>query len=586
MQHLTSITFSNFKSFKRYSVSLTEFNILVGANNAGKSTIIGSLKILAEGIRMANAKRPITVKGPEGNDVLGYRIDLSDVPVATDNVFHNYDDSVPAVIKYRLSDDSYLQVFFPRQDSCYMNCISEKYFVRSPSDFKKYVKFNIGYVPVLGPVEYEEQMYQKEAARKALLTHRASRNYRNIWYHYPNEFSEFKSLIQRTWPGMDIEAPEINSTTKKPTLNMFCPEDRIPREIYWTGFGFQIWCQLLTFIIQNSNASLFLIDEPDIYLHSDLQRQLIGILKNLGPDIVIATHSTEIISEAELNDILLIKRGERSAQRIKDPAQLKGIYNVLGSNLNPILTQVAKSRRVVFVEGKDFGLLSKFARIMEYDKVASRSNFAVVPVGGFNPNKLLAFKEGIELTVGVSISSIVVFDRDYRSSREIQVLKSDLEKFNDYAFILDSKEIENYLLNPKVIERAINKRLKNVEKRTGNKIAFDESIEDIISDISENYKHDVFSQLQSNNLTYSRSSGRDQSELLREVNELFERQWSSLETILKIVPGKDFLATLNSYLQDNYSITISVTSIINEFDKQDLPEELLSILKTIKDFAN
>lgn len=586
MLHLTSITFSNFKSFKRYSVSLSEFNILVGANNAGKSTIIGSLKLLAEGIRMANAKKPITVKGPDGSDVLGYHIDLRDVPVATDNVFHNYDETVPAIIKYRLSDGSYLQVFFPRKGTCYMNYISDKVFVRSPSEFKRHVKFSIGYVPVLGPVEYEEQFYQKEAARQALLTHRASRNFRNIWYHYPEDFTEFRSLIQRTWPGMDIDAPEINNSTKKPTLNMFCPEERIPREIFWTGFGFQIWCQLLTFTIQNSSASLFLIDEPDIYLHSDLQRQLIGILKNLGPDIVIATHSTEIISEAELNDILLVKRGERSAQRIKDPAQLKNIFSALGSNLNPILTQVAKSRRVVFVEGKDFGLLSKFARIMEYDKVASRSNFAVVPVGGFNPNKLRAFKEGIELTVGVSISSLVIFDRDYRSSNEIQVLKSDLEKFNDFVFILDSKEIENYLLNPKALEKAINKRILNIERRTGNKIVFDESVEEILGVISERYKHDVFSQLQSNHLTYSRSSGRDQSELLREVNESFERLWSSQETILKIVPGKDFLANLNTYLQENYGITISVSSIIDEFDKQDLPGELLSILNTIKDFAN
>ena len=30
---------------------------------------------------------------------------------------------------------------------------------------------------------------------------------------------------------------------------------------------------------------------------------------------------------------------------------------ILGSNLNPILTQLAKTKRVLFVEGKDFQIL-------------------------------------------------------------------------------------------------------------------------------------------------------------------------------------------------------------------------------------
>lgn len=83
--------------------------------------------------------------------------------------------------------------------------------------------------------------------------------------------------------------------------------------------------------------------EPDIYLHSDLQRQLLGLLRNLGPDILIATHSTEIISEAETDDIVLVTKSRPNARRIRDPAQLKDIFRTLGSNLNPILTQVANA---------------------------------------------------------------------------------------------------------------------------------------------------------------------------------------------------------------------------------------------------
>lgn len=84
--------------------------------------------------------------------------------------------------------------------------------------------------------------------------------------------------------------------------------------------------------------------------------------KKSWPDIVMATHSTEIISEAELNDILVVNKSVKSAKRIRDPSELQRIFHALGSNLNPILTQIAKTKRVLFVEGKDFSILSKLAR--------------------------------------------------------------------------------------------------------------------------------------------------------------------------------------------------------------------------------
>jgi len=89
---------------------------------------------------------------------------------------------------------------------------------------------------------------------------------------------------------------------------------------------------MLTFIVSSSESSLFIIDEPDIYLHSDLQRQLVSVLKNLGPDILIATHSIEIISESDPDDLLVINKSYRFAKRIKDPTQLQKVFQILGSN--------------------------------------------------------------------------------------------------------------------------------------------------------------------------------------------------------------------------------------------------------------
>jgi AAA15 family ATPase/GTPase len=583
---ITGIKFTNYKTFKSYNVPLTSFNIMVGPNNAGKSTIIGALKLLSEGIKKANSRKPSFIRDLNDNLVLGYELDLNQSPIAIENVFYNYDDTTPAVVRFSLSNNAFIQVFFPSAGICLMNIDAEDFTVRSPLDFKKFIGINIGFVPILSPVENHEQLFQKEAARLAISSSRASRNFRNIWYHYGEDFEEFRELVNSTWPGMDISRPETAFSQSHTTLNMFCPEDRIPREMFWAGYGFQIWCQMLTYIIKNKDASLFIIDEPDIYLHSDLQRQLLGILKELGPDIVIATHSTEIITEAEINDILIINKAYPKAKRIKDPSQLRTLFNVLGSNLNPVLTQIAKTKRVLFVEGKDFAVFSKIARILNYKQLANRADFAVVPVEGFNPTKLKMFKEGIEKTIGSNILSAVIFDRDYRSAKEVEFEMQELEKDNYYSHIHSCKELENILLIPGAIQAAINQRICDYNKRTKGALQFNENIVDLLTNLSNNFKPDVQAQLQSHRMKFERSinKGIDDSVFLLEIINDFDLLWSRLDTRLTLVPGKEFLSHLNRYLQANYSISLSSSNIISNLNKDNLTTDVINLIANLNNF--
>lgn len=586
MLRITSINFKNYKSFKHFSISLDHFNILVGPNNAGKSTIIGSLKILAEGIRKARSKRPIMIRDPKGITVNGYQIDLADVPVATENVFCDYNDKEPAIIRFRLSNGSFLQVFFPEPGVCYMNCESERRFIRSTTDFKEEFDFEIGYVPILGPVEHKEPLYQKEAARRALLSHRASRNFRNIWYHFNEGFEEFKQSIRLSWPGMDINCPEIDRSGDQPTLYMYCPEERMDREIFWAGFGFQVWCQMLTYILKNKQANLFIVDEPDIYLHSDLQRQLLALLRSLGPSIMIATHSTEIISEAELNDIIVINKTSASGRRIKDPSELQKVFHTLGSNLNPTLTQIAKCRRVLFVEGKDFSIFSKFARKLKLESVATRADFAVVPLEGFNPVKLRAFKAGIENTIGANVLSAVIFDRDYRSEKEVENEIKELEKGNHFAHIHSVKELENFLLIPNAISLAIQERIDEHNARAGASIIFRENPVELIKSLTDDFKINTLAQWQSHRLKIDKqlNSKVDDATHMKMAIKEFEELWQLLENRLKLIPGKEFISALNQYLQDKYSISISYTSIIDNTSNASFPAEVKSLLNKIDTF--
>ena len=386
---------------------------------------------------------------------------------------------------------------------------------------------------------------------------------------------------------MDIDRPEIDTTHEKPLLWMYCPEERIPREIFWAGFGFQVWCQMLTYIVRGKNSSLFLIDEPDIYLHADLQRQLLGILKTLGPDILVATHSTEIITEADPDDLVVVNKRSNTGRRIRNPAQLQSVFQVLGSNLNPVLTQLAKTKRALFVEGKDFQIISRFARKLGRNNVANRSDFAVIPVEGFNPSKVRDFIKGIETTLGTTVLAGAVFDRDYRSPEECKKEVSQLKKHCFFARIHGRKELENFLLIPGVLQRAVDRRLTKHATRTGTEKKQSEEMRQILHDLTGPMKHAIQAKYLARRREFekTRTPSFDASTIDEELLKEFEELWENDTKRLLIVPGKDALAAVNTYLQSRLGITLSSSLITQSFLRDEIPEEMIDLIEQIDDFS-
>jgi predicted ATP-dependent endonuclease of OLD family len=368
---------------------------------------------------------------------------------------------------------------------------------------------------------------------------------------------------------------------------MFCPEDRIPREIFWAGFGFQVWCQMLTHLIQSSDTSLFLIDEPDIYLHSDLQRQLIGILRNLGPDVLIATHSTEIITEAEPEEIVLINKTGQSGKRLKDPSQLDDVYRLLGSNANPIMTQLAKTKRVVFVEGTDFQIISKFARKLNAAKVGNRSEFAVITVEGFNPERIRSLKKGIEATLGGKISTAAILDRDYRCDKECEAIAKECKSFCNHVHIHKRKEIENFLLSPAAFDRASQRRIADQSRRSERKQEYSSDAATFLDEYACEKKSYIMSQYLSENRRFERTNAPSTHETVvnQEALERFECLWKDVSRRLDVIPGKDALRAFNAHLQAHYGVSITSTAIIDAMRLDEIPDEMSELVSTLSEFA-
>ena len=583
----TKVTFKRFKAFESFTLNLRRMNVMVGPNNAGKSTILAAFRILAEGLRKAKRRRPELVEGPDGPRY-GYSVDFAALSVGDENIFFNYDHSKPASVTFSLTGHKRLVLYFPETQRCHLFADDPKQQIQSPTQFKSTFRCPIGFVPILGPVEQDEGLYMPETARRALFNYRAARNFRNIWYHNPDDFGSFRRRLQETWPGMDILKPEPVLSPKKTMLHMFCTEDRITREIGWIGFGFQVWCQMLTHLVTSQQSSIFLIDEPDIYLHSDLQRRLLALLADLGPDILLATHSTEIISEAEAEWIVLIDKTKSRAKRINAPTQLHEVFSRLGSGLNPLLTHLAKTRRVVFVEGNDFKILSKYARKLGLSRLANREQFAVVPIHGFNTERVRNLKEGIERALGGEVRAAIVLDRDFRSHEECSAIAEDCRKFCDLAVIHACKELESFLLVPEAIDRAARGRIAERIRRTGSTTDFTGGCADVLNAFVQNKRNYVLSQFTASRRRFARElkSHEDESTTDQATMEAFESDWNrGVQRRLKLMPAKDALSAINQHLQEHYAISVTPTNIINAMRDDEIPTEMRRLLNRLAAFG-
>lgn len=579
---ITSVHFTNYKALNNYSVSLHSVNILVGPNNSGKSTILSAFRVLEYALRIAKTKRPSRVTTASGHQASGHIVPENNIPVSLENIHTDYSDD-DSKIEFKLNNRNKLTLYFPKDGGCVLYWNTVRATITTTSAFRKEFPIVIQVIPVLGPIEQEEIIVTDETVKRAAGTPRASRHFRNYWHKNPDGFSDFRDLIENTWPGMSIKKPEFTNVLDR-RLVMFCSENRLDRELFWAGFGFQIWCQLLTHISRCNESSLIVIDEPEVYLHPDVQRQLLGILRDVNPDIIVATHSTEILGEADPSEILLVDKEKTSAKRLKDIEGVQQALNSLGSIQNLTLTQLARTRKILFVEGSnDYKVIRRFARLTGLSELATGSDLTPFESGGFSSwEKVNALSWGLRNTLGADINIGAVYDHDYWCDEQITETQEALCEELTYAHIHKRKELENYLLVPSVLSRALEKSIRDRESRTGETIERDETIEEILENITQGIKTKIQGQYIGKYCEYNKSSGRDQSTLSVEAIERFNDKWQSLDTRLEIVPGKIVLRNIRTYVNEKWSVSLTDIRIIDEFKAAEIPSDLMDLLKNLE----
>lgn len=137
------------------------------------------------------------------------------------------------------------------------------------------------------------------------------------------------------------------------------------RDLMVEGSGFLQWLSVFA-LATDPDLDVLLLDEPDAHLHSSLQEQLLDSLRDVaaatGKQMLIATHSAEILRNAEPSDILHIRSGAQGSRYLVEESQKVGLLAGLGSDYAPRVDRAKRTKRVLFVEGRtDLEILKTLA---------------------------------------------------------------------------------------------------------------------------------------------------------------------------------------------------------------------------------
>ncbi|MCH9052051.1 MAG: AAA family ATPase [Proteobacteria bacterium] len=139
--------------------------------------------------------------------------------------------------------------------------------------------------------------------------------------------------------------------------------DYTKRDLMVEGSGFLQWLSVYALAL-DPDLDVLLLDEPDAHLHCSLQDHLVEKLRSLADatskQILIATHSTEILAHAPAIEIFELRKGK--GKYLSMDHQKVGLFAGLGSDYAPRVDRMKRTKRVLFVEGvSDVALLKIFS---------------------------------------------------------------------------------------------------------------------------------------------------------------------------------------------------------------------------------
>ena len=485
---ITKLTLRNFKSVGEQVYDFTQFDLLVGRNNSGKSTVLQAMAIWQFCVDEFHRSRRT---GSTGIQVVLPNFTALPVPEFILLWKDRTDRAYPLDEKTRKKKQEFIliEILLEWQDSAgqagafgvelryhspqTMYAIPAGGWARFRACEKSGHLPHIAYVPPFSGLEPTEKFLDISPMRQQVGKGQPGSVLRNLLLRVnkpsardsdgngpprtpsPEDWDELATIVER-WFSVKISQPRYESTKDVYITVEYTQEGR-EYDIIAGGSGFHQTLTLLAFLF-GYRPTTILLDEPDAHLHVNLQREILDYFRRksqeLGTQFLIATHAEEFARGVDASQIVSLLN--RAPKRVDStPAVLRAMAEVS----NEEITRLMGSPYILYVEGEsDERVLRAWAGECGAQEAMDKVCFKSMGGGGKKNMKERADQHFAALQQIIpEVSRLMLFDFDDKD--EAFHPAAD----NPVLFEWKRKNIENYLLVPEAWRRAALRALRLTE---------------------------------------------------------------------------------------------------------------------------
>lgn len=567
---LRKIIIQNYRCYENHEIDFHDLSIVVGKNNAGKSTLVEALRLVSlassrfDSVRYLDA--PAWTELPK--KARGISPSLNFFGFNSENLFYKY-GSAPSIITTIFDDKTKIRIYIGDDANlfCTLQDSSDNYLTTKGQAVAARVR-QIHILPQIAPIQKDEKIIGKDYVRQNLSSDLASLHFRNQLALLYENFPQFSELAQQSWPGMRIRELEGRNGMPGDKLSLLIQDGDYVAEIGWMGHGLQMWLQIMWFLARIDKEEVVILDEPDVYMHPDLQRKLIKLLIKRFKQVIVSTHSIEIISEVDPSNILIIDKAKTKSIYASNVPVVQRILNSIGSIHNLQLTKLWSSKKLVIVEGEDIAILKRlqykvFPNTEEpFDTIP---NFDIGGWGGWNyaRGSSLLLRE----TVDHNIKIYCIFDSDYHTEKQKNERLNEAKKLGVQIHIWKRKEIENYLIVPTAILRIIKEESKRPVTITVSEI--EAKINEIVKVYEEEILHNFATELQSEDRKLS-------------IPTVMKEAKRYIDKFENRISGKTLISNINKWAHENFKVTLNPIKLANKLENNEIDNEIKEVITSIE----
>lgn len=476
---ITRLTLRNFKSIGEQVYDFTRFDLLVGRNNSGKSTVLQALAIWQFCVdEFHRSKR----SGSKGIQVVLPNFTALPVPefnlLWKDRAIRHSPNKKQEYILIGIhvewqratGESGAFGVDLRYHSPQTIYAIPRGGWTQFRACEQKRDLPIIAYVPPFSGLEPTEKALDVSPIRQQVGKGQPGSVLRNLLlrvcpapargqdgriakgYTPPADWQELAGIIER-WFSVKIGEPKYDSAKDVYITVEYRGNHGNDYDIIAGGSGFHQTLTLLAFLYGYKPTTI-LLDEPDAHLHVNLQREILDYFKRksleLGTQFLIATHAEEFARGVDASQIVsllnLVPRRVDST-----PAVLQAMADVS----NEEITRLMASPFILYVEGEsDERILRAWAGSCGAQDAMDKVCFKAMGGGGKTNMKERADRHYAALQQIIpGVSRLMLFDFDDADDA------FHPEPGNPTLAEWKRKNIENYLLVPDAWKRAALRQL-------------------------------------------------------------------------------------------------------------------------------